>query len=88
MKILLILGLLFLQSPGDEPGDGAPEAGKPAQCDNHRSTPPDHRCECARAQQKCEGKLPEPPADVRMDKRCRTYCRAQHCQCAGAGCTS
>jgi hypothetical protein len=70
----------------DDPESAAPEPGQPAQCDNHIGTPKDKKCECARAMQKCHG-LPQDPADVRMDKKCKTYCRAQHCECTGSGCS-
>jgi hypothetical protein len=79
--ILFLAGLLLFQSDDPEPD-------KPVSCDNHLSTPADMRCACGRAKQNCEGGLPQPPADVRMDKQCKTYCREQHCQCAGHGCRS
>lgn len=87
IKVLLFAGLLLFQSPDGEGGDDT-EEGKPLSCNNYKSTTPDHRCECARAMQKCDGDLPQPPADVRMDKKCKTYCRQQHCQCAGMRCRS
>jgi hypothetical protein len=76
----------FLPQAGS-PEDGDPEVDKPAQCDNYISTPEAHRCHCLRDRQKCSG-LPQGPADVRMDKSCLTYCRAQKCLCAGHGCRS
>ena len=85
MKILILSMLLFLQAPqGDDP-ENAPEAGKPMHCDNYLKTAKDMRCQCSRAMQKCKG--PEPGADVRMDAKCKTYCRAQHCNCVGNGCS-
>jgi hypothetical protein len=81
------LHLLAFQSPPADPEGGDPEPGKPAQCDNHKSTPEAHKCHCLRDRQKCSG-LPEGPADVRMDKSCLTYCREQKCYCAGHGCRS
>ncbi len=89
MKVF-VLALLFLmqtQSPED-PENGPPEPGQPARCDNFKDTEAAHRCECGRAKQECDGGLPQPPADVRMDKKCKTYCRAQHCECAGHKCRS
>ena len=79
LKVFIVVGLFIAQAPDD------PEPGQPASCDNFLRTAPAHRCECGRAMQKCHG--PEEPEDVRMDKRCKTYCRAQHCQCVGSGCS-
>ena len=88
MKVFILMLLFLAQSP-DDPENGPPEPGsKPAQCDNYKQTEPVHRCECGRAMQDCKGGVPDTPADVRMDKRCKTYCRAQHCECAGHGCRS
>lgn len=70
-----------------EDEDGGAEAGRPLQCDNFAQTAPAHRCHCARDQQKCHG-FPDPPADVKMDSHCLTFCKQQHCQCAGHGCRS
>jgi hypothetical protein len=64
------------------------EEGKPLSCDNHKQTAAAHRCHCARDEQECHGGMPPKPADVEMDKRRLTYCKAQHCQCVGHGCTS
>ena len=64
-----------------------PEEGKPMSCDNYKQTPESHKCHCARDKQEC-GDLPQPPADVEMDKKCLTYCRKQNCKCAGRGCRS
>lgn len=83
MKLALLFALLLFQSP-DAPD---PEDQRPQHCDNYRQTPEAHKCHCARDEQKCNG-LPQDPADVRMDKRCKTYCRMQNCQCAGHGCRS
>jgi hypothetical protein len=85
IRAAILFGLLLFQSP-DDPENGAPEPGQPAHCDNYIKTPKDHRCECGRAMQKCAGG-PEPPAEVRMDRKCKTYCRAQHCNCVGNGCS-
>lgn len=83
IRILLLSALLMFQRERD-----APEEGKPASCDNYRQTEPSHRCHCARDEQKCDGGIPQPPADVEMDKRCSTYCRKQNCKCSGHGCAS
>ena len=87
MKIFILMLLFLAQSPED-PENGPPEPGQPAQCDNSEHTEAAHRCACGRAIQNCEGGMPQGPADVRMDKRCKTYCRAQHCECAGHKCRS
>lgn len=84
--IILAIALLFQAPESPEPDD--PEPGQPAQCDNYAQTPAAHRCHCARDAQKCSGLPGDKPADVRMDKRCMTYCRAQHCECRGHGCRS
>lgn len=81
------LTLAIAQAPSDDPEDGSPEPGQPAKCDNYFSTPADMKCHCARDTQECNG-MPQPAAPVAMDKKCRTYCRAQHCECRGHGCTS
>lgn len=89
IKVLILAAMLFQAPQGsDDPENGAPEPGQPAQCDNHLQTPADKRCACGRAMQKCNGDFPEPPADVKMDHKCKTYCRAQHCECAGMRCRS
>jgi len=77
---------LALQQTPDDPEASEPEPGQPVRCDNFIKTAPDQRCQCARAMQKCHG-MPTDPADVRMDKKCKTYCRAQHCECVGSGCS-
>lgn len=87
-RILALSLMLLLQAPQGDDGGTDSEEGKPAQCDNYKNTAPDHKCACDRAMQDCQGKMPQPPADVRMDKKCKTYCRQQHCMCAGHGCTS
>jgi hypothetical protein len=84
IKILLVVGLLFFQGDGDAPE----RPDQPTHCDNYFNTPKDMRCACGRARQNCEGGPPQPPADVKMDQRCKTYCREQHCECAGKGCMS
>jgi len=69
--------------------EGPTPEGTATSCDNYRTTPEGHRCHCARDKQECEGKtLPEPDADVEMDKTCKTYCKTQNCHCAGHGCRS
>jgi hypothetical protein len=86
MTRLLLMAALLLFQNGSDPENQPPEAGKPLHCDNYLKTPKAEKCACDRAMQKCRG-LPEPGADVRMDKKCRTYCRAQHCLCVGNGCS-
>ena len=84
IRILFIAALFFFQSPDPD----APEfPDQPRSCDNYKSTAEDKRCHCARDAQKCSG-LPEGPVDVAMDKKCKTYCRMQHCDCRGHGCRS
>lgn len=83
MTRILILAALFLFQQ-----EQAPEEGKPASCDNFRQTEASHRCDCARDEQKCNGGIPQPPADVSMDAKCSTYCRKQNCKCVGHGCAS
>ena len=94
MRFLLVPTAFFamlMQSPqGDDPENAPPEPGKPLHCDNYLKTPKDHRCECGRAMQKCgmsKDGLPDSPVDVRMDAKCKTYCRAQHCLCVGDKCS-
>lgn len=84
MKLLIITCLFLFQ----QQEDGPEFPNQPLQCDNYKMTAPEHRCDCARARQNCEGKLPQGPADVRMDKSCKTYCKQQHCNCAGHACRS
>ena len=88
IRAFLFAALLLFQQelPNQDDGDSG-EANRPASCDNFKQTAPDHRCACARAMQHC-GDMPQPPADVRMDKKCLTYCSAQHCRCAGSQCRS
>ena len=79
IRALALAALLLFQSPDD------PEPGQPAHCDNYLATPAAHRCACGRAMQKCS--IPaEEPEPVAMDKRCKTYCREQHCLCVGTHC--
>jgi hypothetical protein len=85
---IAVVALLMLQGaiPGDDPENAAPEPGQPAHCDNKLATEAAHRCECGRAMQKCS--IPgEPPANVTMDRKCKTYCRAQHCLCRSSHCS-
>ena len=79
MKILIVAAMLLFQA-GDDP-----EPDRPASCDNHLQTPAAERCACERAMQKCNG-MPEPPA--KMTSKCKTYCREDHCGCAGSSCRS
>lgn len=83
MKVLILAGLLLFQAP--DPENGLPEPGQPAQCDNYIHTPKAHRCECGRAMQKCTSPV-DPPEPVMNDKKCKTYCRSQHCECVGTHC--
>ena len=80
IRILIFAGLLLFQSDDPEPD-------KPVSCDNYLQTPAEMRCHCARDRQECRG-LPEPRANVELDHSCKTYCRMQHCNCAGHGCRS
>ncbi len=64
---ILAFLLLFIQDP-------APE-GKAESCDNHGDTPKAHRCECQRAT-KCKR-----DQSAEEDKKCKTYCKKEHCHC-------
>lgn len=68
---LIVLALFLFQEPDEEPG-------KPASCDNYRSTAADHQCGCGKAMHHDCGK-PEP--SVRNDSKCKTNCRPDHCKC-------
>ena len=84
---IAVVALLLLQGavPGDKLAKPQAPEGTAPQCDNLIKTPAAHRCACGRAMQKC--KVPgDEPADVRMDKKCLTYCREQKCFCSGPGC--
>jgi hypothetical protein len=80
IRILALSALLLFRSQGDDP-----EAGQPAHCDNYLKTPAAHRCQCGRAIQKCTSPA-DPPEDVRMDRKCKTFCREQRCLCQGTRC--
>lgn len=85
LKIIFIACMLLFQVSESD----APEfPGQPKQCDNMIQTPAEHRCHCARDEQKCHGLPGEAPAPVAMDRRCLTYCRQQKCTCMGHGCRS
>ena len=82
-----MIRILFLAMAAFLLQDDTPEPDKPVSCDNYLQTPAEMRCHCARDRQECHG-LPEPRANVELDHSCKTYCRMQHCNCAGHGCRS
>ncbi len=92
IRALLLAGLMFLQAPqGDDPNPDQTEPyheGTAAHCDNYKSTEAAHKCECERAMQKCNGPLPEPPANIYMSRKCKTSCHPDRCKCAGMRCRS
>jgi hypothetical protein len=60
----------------------APE-GTAESCDNRHENA--HKCACLRAMTECKMpgmKIDEPGA------MCKTFCKPQHCHCAGPSCTS
>lgn len=83
MKALLLVLALLLSQDRPVPQD-APEEGKPASCDNFHATPEAHRCACGKAM---HSDCSKPDPDVSLDRKCKTYCRSQHCLCLSA-CTT
>jgi len=73
MRVLL-LAMLMLQSPTDDP-----HAGQPETCNNYRDNT--HKCECHRAIE-CPNGKPKPE-----DTKCQVYCRKDACRCVSP-CTS
>lgn len=81
IRILILAGLLLVQSPDDAPV-GSDGEGIAAHCDNYFTTPAAHRCKCGRTtEHSCDPTNGGGPADVTMDKHCSTYCKRQNCKC-------
>jgi len=76
IRILILAGLLLFQS--DDPHPELPA------CNRHFDNP--HKCFCARAPTKCEGKMIPMPAEP--DSKCHHYCDKGRCECMGDGCAS
>lgn len=75
---ILIIGLVLLAAQLV-----AFQEGTAASCDNRHDNA--HKCACLRAMTECKMpgmKIQEPGA------MCKTYCKPEHCHCAGPSCTS
>ena len=55
-----------------------PHNGQPDQCTNAKNAPADHKCNCKKVAGAC---------DVE-DRKCRVYCRKNHCHCFQPACDS
>src|SRR5262245_3348732 len=55
-----------------------PHANQPDHCTNAKKAPAAHKCDCKKAENAC---------DVE-DRKCRVYCRKNHCHCFHPGCDS
>lgn len=78
--LLALLALLVITVPAQEPTD--PHANQPSHCINVKDAPAAHKCECSKT-----------PGDDGSgceveDKKCRLYCKKDHCLCVHKGCTS
>lgn len=52
--------------------------GQPSHCTNAKTAPAAHKCECKKTEDAC---------DVE-DKKCKVYCRKDHCHCFHPACDS
>lgn len=55
-----------------------PHEGQPDHCTNAKNAPAAHKCACAKTEDAC---------DVE-DKKCKVYCRKDHCHCFHPSCDS
>jgi len=55
-----------------------PHDGQPDHCTNAKNAPAAHKCECKKTEDAC---------DVE-DKKCKVYCRKDHCHCFHPACDS
>ena len=52
--------------------------GQPSHCSNAKTAPAAHKCDCKKTEDAC---------DVE-DKKCKVYCRKNHCHCFHPACDS
>ena len=52
--------------------------GQPDHCTNAKNAPAAHKCECKKTEDACDME----------DKKCKVYCRKDHCHCFHPACDS
>jgi len=70
--LLIAMVLSIANYLGDE------HEGQPAHCSNAKTAPAAHKCTCKKTEDAC---------DVE-DKKCKVYCRKDHCHCFHPACDS
>ena len=88
MRIAILFGLMMLAGVGLALPQ---EQTQFAACDN--ADRPDtktraHKCQCARATQECKDGEPNPDMEMEPGSMCKAgYCKPDHCECVGKGCS-
>lgn len=79
---LMAWGTLAAQQESPQPAPDDPHSGQVDHCTNAKNAPAAHKCECHK-----EPGVDGSGCDVE-DKKCKVYCRRNHCHCFHPACDS
>ena len=78
IAVMFLLVGLALTTYHLSPTTADEHEGQPSHCSNAKTAPAAHKCDCKKTEDAC---------DVE-DKKCKVYCRKDHCHCFHPACDS